>query len=522
MNEKLVQQIRQCSTLPSMPAIALQVLELAQKDDSDIAEIAKVITKDPALSSKILRTVNSSFYARNQKVATISHALVILGLQSVKTLVLGFTLVSSLSKQKSIGFKHLDYWRRSIYAATAARTIAGRVAQVQGEECFLAALLMDIGMMVLDQVLGEEYGRVLAKAASHGDLTAVEDAELGMNHAQVAQLLAEMWKLPPVLAVPMAHHHDSNGVEDAMLRELARVVELAGRCADVYVDEEAAGAIKAVRESCAAHQGMSEADCDKLLEEIGERTREVAPLFEISVGNVNFDAILKKANDTLIELTLNTQRQAAQLQEHANTLQVQAANLQEQAAELQVQNQQLKVQATTDGLTGLANRATFDAFLREALSVCSRAGRPLALLLFDLDRFKSINDAHGHPAGDAVLRAVGKTLLTIIRKGHMAARYGGEEMVLVLPGVNRAQAATFAEHARRAVEALAVSHDNRNIPVRTSIGVAVYEPGGPFHQAEHLVKAADLAVYAAKQGGRNCVKVFGIKPAARVAARKSA
>src|SRR3954466_6805144 len=125
MNEKLINKIKQCPNLPSLPAIAMQVLDLAQKADVDIGEIARIISKDPALSSKILRTVNSSFYGRSQAVSTISHALVILGLQSVKTLVLGFSLVTNLAKNKSgKGFKYLTYWRRSIYSATAARTIA--------------------------------------------------------------------------------------------------------------------------------------------------------------------------------------------------------------------------------------------------------------------------------------------------------------------------------------------------------------------------------------------------------------
>src|SRR5215475_5014849 len=124
MNDQLVNRIKQCPNLPSLPAIAMQVLEMAQKADVDIAEIARIISKDPALSSKILRTVNSSFYGRSQHVSTISHALVILGLQSVKTLVLGFSLVTNLTKSKAKGFKHITYWRRSIYSATAARTIA--------------------------------------------------------------------------------------------------------------------------------------------------------------------------------------------------------------------------------------------------------------------------------------------------------------------------------------------------------------------------------------------------------------
>src|SRR5689334_6740322 len=103
MNEQLVERIRNCPSLPSLPTIAVQVLDLTQRNEVDIAEIAKIISKDPALSSKILRTVNSSFYGRSQHVGTISHAMVILGLQSVKSLVLGFSLVTSLANNKSKG-----------------------------------------------------------------------------------------------------------------------------------------------------------------------------------------------------------------------------------------------------------------------------------------------------------------------------------------------------------------------------------------------------------------------------------
>src|SRR6476620_2581868 len=163
MNEQLINRIKQCPSLPSLPPIAMQVLDMAQKADVDIAEIARIISKDPALSSKILRTVNSSFYGRSQHVSTISHALVILGLQSVKTLVLGFSLVADPTQTKGKGFKHLAYWKRSIFAATAGRTIASKIGLVQQEEAFLTALLMDIGMLVLDQVLGDQYGEINAR-----------------------------------------------------------------------------------------------------------------------------------------------------------------------------------------------------------------------------------------------------------------------------------------------------------------------------------------------------------------------
>src|SRR5207253_1323347 len=99
--------------------------------------------------------------------------------QAVKTLVLGFSLVSNLSATKTQGFNHIQYWRRSIYAATAARVLCDKLSILQQEECFLAALLQDLGMLVLDQVLGKDYSAVFEKAQSHENLCAAELEMLG-------------------------------------------------------------------------------------------------------------------------------------------------------------------------------------------------------------------------------------------------------------------------------------------------------------------------------------------------------
>ena len=462
MNQELIDRIRQCPSLPSLPTIAMQVLDLAQKTDVDIAEIARIISKDPALSTKILRTVNSSFYARSQNVSTISHALVILGLQSVKTLVLGFSLVTNLKNKKSNGFKHLHYWKRSIYAATAARTIAGKINIVQQEEAFLAALLEDIGMLVLDQVLGERYGEVYSKITTHPDLVQAEIDAFGLSHADAGGFLADQWKLPPLLTTPIAFHHNSANVKDPALRKMTELVELSGYCADVFVDEEAARPISTVRRLCASLYKMAEPEADALLDEIGKRTKEVAGLFEINIGSsANYENILKEANEALIEMTLQSQMQATNLQ---------------------VQNQELKIQATTDGLTGLSNRATFDHFAAAAFKVALEKKTPLALLMIDVDKFKSINDKFGHPTGDQVLRSLGKLVKTAARQQDLSARYGGEEMALILPGTNRATAAAIAESVRRAIAAKPIVSGTSTIPVTASIGVAAYEPGMPFQE----------------------------------------
>jgi len=498
MNEQLVQRIRQCPNLPSLPSIAMQVLDLAQKADVDITEIARIISKDPAMSGKILRTVNSSFYGRSQHVSTISHALVILGLQSVKTLVLGFSLVTNLTKNKSKGFKHLTYWKHSIYAATAARTIAAKISLVQQEEAFLAALLMDIGMLVLDTVIGEQYGDIHSSVKTHAELFEAERAALGMTHAGVGGILAETWKLPPLLSVPVASHHSPDDVKDPALKKLAELVQLSATCADVFVDEDAAPSIAEARKVCATRHNMNEADCDALLAEIGKRTKEVASLFEINIGSsTEFESILKKANEALVDLTLQSQQQNSTLQE---------------------QNARLQEAATTDGLTGLANRARFEPFLQAAVSDAVRAGTPLSIVMIDVDKFKSVNDTYGHPTGDQVLRILGKLLKTAARKTDLAARFGGEEMCLCLPGTNRATAAAIAETIRRAIAAKPIQHAGQAIPVTASFGVASIERGVPITHPAQLIRAADLALYNAKHNGRNCVKVFAPKPTTKTAA----
>jgi diguanylate cyclase (GGDEF)-like protein len=404
--------------------------------------------------------------------------------------VLGFTLVMTLNKVKGKSFRHVAYWKRSIFAATAARTIAGRISLVQQEEAFLAALLKDIGILVLAQVLGDQYGEIFASAKTHQDLPAIETQALKMTHADVGGMLAEQWRLPPMLATPIAFHHNPERVTDPQLRKVTELVRLSGRCADVFVDDEPAQAIALVRQSCMELYQMSAADADALLAEIGSRTKDVASLFDINIGSaLEYEAVLKKANEALVVITLQSQQQASTLQH---------------------QNKQLMRQATTDGLTGLSNRALFDVFLSEHFLDASRRGRPLSLLMLDVDNFKRVNDEYGHQAGDEVLRALGKLLRAAAKPTDLPARYGGEELAVVLPGVGRAAAAALAETIRRAVAAREVKCNKLSIPITASIGVATLEPGGPFRDVAHLLKAADMAVYAAKRAGRNCVRVFGV------------
>lgn len=154
--------------------------------------------------------------------------------------------------------------------------------------------------------------------------------------------------------------------------------------------------------------------------------------------------------------------------------------------------QRLEEVSLTDALTGLGNRRSFDQRLAEEVARCRRNHLPLSLVLLDLDHFKRINDEHGHPAGDAALRAVGHTIQTRMRAGEIAARIGGDEFAVLLPNADLAGACAFAEWI---AEALSRSDLGDGVTVSGSTGCAALGDGG----SASLIREADKALYAAKR-----------------------
>ncbi|MEM1213648.1 MAG: GGDEF domain-containing protein [Planctomycetota bacterium] len=496
MTSPILDRILESSRLPSLPTIALEIIELVQRPDVSIPEIAETLQQDPALASKVLKTVNSSFYAQTSAVSSVSQALVVMGLRSVKTLALGFSLVGNLQEISAQEFSELGFWRRSLFAATAAKRIAAAIDFAQQEECFLGALMQDLGMLAMQQTLGDEYTVIVQAAGNeHRKLRRYEREGMQTDHAEVGGILAEKWRLPEVLCEPI-RYHETPDEAPSELKTLVRVIAAGSRVAEHYNEPDNPEHIDDYFRCMQQWFNLSVEESQPILQDLIGPTREMQRLFELPTGELGDPAhIMARAQEAMERISLESQAEIT---------------------ELEAANQRLNAEVNTDTLTGVANRKHFNEYITQSF-VAATPSQPLSVMFLDADHFKQFNDTYGHATGDRVLIELGRLLRELFEKPCLPCRYGGEEFSVILPGVDRKEAAVRAETLRQAIESATINSDkNEPLKVTASIGVACHD-GSIFRHPDQLVKAADKAVYASKSSGRNCVRVFTPRPASNAA-----
>ena len=495
-------QVLACPNLPSLPAVAVEVLALTTKPNVSLEEIARIVQNDQALSARILKTVNSSFYGLSKPCPTITRAIAYLGLNTVKSLVLGFSLVDC-SRSSDEGFDLIDYWRRCIYSAAAARCIAMGTHVCDPEEAFTAALMQDVGMTAIYNAMGAGYEQIISE--THGVHERLQDAEfnaLGFHHPEVGFELARRWRLPTELADAIRLHHNPDAASAHI--DLIRTIALGSRDAATLTHADAGEDLADFRARAMEWFNISPDAATTLLSNIAREAGELAQLFQVNTGQpADINAILAQAEEASLHHQLMVQRETQELRETNSTL-----------AQL----------AVTDALTGVGNRKQFDTELTRLFARAQASNGALGLVMIDADRFKSLNDNHGHQAGDMVLVELARRVQETISAVGIVCRYGGEEFAVLLPGADRKLAATVAESIRKTIEAAPIDISDLQgpvsaVPVTISLGVAAMEPtqAGRFGSTALLVRAADRALYAAKQSGRNCVRVFSAKAPAAAA-----
>ena len=183
-----------------------------------------------------------------------------------------------------------------------------------------------------------------------------------------------------------------------------------------------------------------------------------------------------------------------------------AKRLTDMAAELALTNRRLQLAALTDPLTNLANRRAGLNALTQAYSAAARRDQPLTLISFDIDHFKQINDRFGHAAGDSVLQLLAKALANASRKEDTVCRWGGEEFLVISPNLNLSEGIKAAERLRLLIAGLKVDVQGVLVPVRVSLGIVCWEQDATSQ--DDLLSQVDQALYAAKDGGRNCIGIY--------------
>lgn len=492
-------QILSHGSVPTLPVVALQLLEMTSNPDVSLNEIAALIQSDPGLASKVLKTVNSSFYGLPKPCPSIERAIVILGLKAIKSLVLGFSMVNltkDIDEQIDLG----NFWQHTILSAVGARQIAQDIGMPEPDEVFAAALMQDIGVLAMLAVQTEQYAPLIIESAgNHAKLMELEQQRLGLDHVQVGTAMAEKWRMPTPIVVGIRHHHDKTPPtnEDETLVKCIVVGELA---ASVMAESHITQGFAVLYSTANAWFDQAEQDIEQLIDKVQQSSLEVAKLLEQQIGEIpSSQELMNRANERLFESQLETQREA----------------------------DQAKRDSLTDALTGIPNRMHFDQVVSVALADAVSSQTPIAVLFSDADKFKFVNDTYGHPCGDAVLVELAKRVSETVGDRGTVCRYGGEEFVVVLPGMDTTQGAVVGEEIRLSIaerpfdmKGVAGAPDEP-LPRTVSVGVACWKPGYEGLSAEQLTQRADKAVYTAKESGRNNVKCWGMDTGRRKADQRA-
>lgn len=208
METAVVEMLKRSAAIPSVPQAAARFLELIQDPEFDYRDVVEVLSSDPGTAGEILRLANSSLFGVTRHVSSLSHALTLLGLRRVRSLVLGRYIVESLDRRAPTHVDIAYFWRRSLTCAVLSGQFAARLEPQLREEAFISGLLADLGVIVLDEAMPTDYAAMAAQYCPDGEteLAGREMSLLGISHARASALVLEHWQLPHVVCEAVRGH----------------------------------------------------------------------------------------------------------------------------------------------------------------------------------------------------------------------------------------------------------------------------------------------------------------------------
>lgn len=498
----LTMRLKYCKRLPTLPAVALRLVELAGDDTATLDQFAEQITFDPALAGKLLRVANSSFYGHRRTISNLSQAMGLLGLNATIALSLSFSLRECLTTQQhSAGFDVSAYWRRALLMALACRTIAAELDEPQPEDFLFAGLLQDIGVLAMDAMFGEPYAALYRKSLNHKDLLAQEAVRFGFSHAQAGAHLLKIWGLPDRLCESAWLSHETLMLSHENLTQdggrLPLYVAAAELIADAWLREQSTpDSLETAHDGVYKLLAISLEQHREIISTMVQKIPEMEALFETQLVDP--------------QMMRGVEESARELLAVRNLQLSQDASPATQTQALEARIAALETQTQRDSLTGLFNRSHLDMTLQQEFERATRERSPLSVAFIDVDRFKAINDTFGHAIGDQVLASVAQRLQGEARQKDMVARYGGEEFVVILTDTGTFNATTVVQRMLASVRDTPFhTRSGASGTVTFSAGIATHMEGTAYFQtAQALLHAADDALYRAKDRGRECIVVY--------------
>ncbi|GMU80227.1 MAG: hypothetical protein AMXMBFR47_00980 [Planctomycetota bacterium] len=286
MNVEILKTIESRGAIPSLPNIVLRLIEVTNDPNFKQADVVKLLSTDPGIVTDLLRLANSSLFGGRQKITSLADAFTRLGVRRVRTLIVGRSMISCISNDRSILVDTSYFWRRSLATAVLASRFASKLAPDSRDQAFLGGLLCDVGVIVLSRAYPDKYevaARNYAPLAGDGFIS--QEVELvGITHAEVSAEALRQWMLPPELADAIRLHHTENpaGVAPGVAT-IARIINGGSDIARLLCEVAKPAKIAGVCRTAMAHVGLPTAALAELLPTVESDISELAAALRVDV-----------------------------------------------------------------------------------------------------------------------------------------------------------------------------------------------------------------------------------------------
>ena len=486
--------------LPSLPQVALRVVELARQPEPDVAEICSVIRSDPALAGKVLKTVNSALFGVRGKVSSIEFAVTKLGLTLVRTLVLSFSLAERASDPRDSNGTLRRFWQAALAQAVFAETLAECEPDEDPAVYFLGGLLQSIGILAFLRVAPEQYESHVIQSSAFPCVAAAERRHFGFTHIDVGQRICSSWGLPAEFVDAMGRHQNFlESGQSGSNRKLVTALQAANLFALYLGTSHDAGHRRLDLLSCFLHERyeIEASQTEELIEDVCDRIGEIAAMFSFDVGNpIPTQRILEDAKHILAEIALQSQLETA------------AARL-AGGAEPPARSWRRKSDIEfRDPLTGVYSRKSLQDVFNNRVIQHIQKQTAVGLLHVNVDEFRQIRDQYGAQGGDDVIQLVAGAISQAVRRADFVIRYGIDQFLVVLVRVTEDQVPRIAERICVGVRDARMP-DGMELPITSSVGAIYYRPlqGDPL-DANWLVQEVEHAMCEAKRCGGDQVRCY--------------